>query len=68
MHGTSSQLGEVDSIAAAVQAMPPVADVLICLPITPILRVTSAAAGRIDVGGQNCNAASVRVIRPASPR
>ena len=30
MHGASPQLCEIEAIAAAVQAMPPGADILIC--------------------------------------
>jgi triosephosphate isomerase len=57
MHGTSAQLGEIEAIAAAVQATPPAADVLICPPSTLIARAALAARGRIAIGGQNCDAA-----------
>jgi triosephosphate isomerase len=57
MHGTSLQLGEIEAIAAAVQAMQPEADVLICPPATLIARASMAARGRIAIGGQNCDAA-----------
>jgi len=56
MHGTSLQLGEIEAIAAVVQAMPPAADVLICPPATLIARAALAARGRIAIGGQNCDA------------
>jgi triosephosphate isomerase (TIM) len=56
MHGTSPQLAEIEAIATAVQAMRPVADVLICPPSTLIARAAQAAAGRIAIGGQNCDA------------
>jgi len=57
MHGTSPQLAEIEAIATAVQAMRPAADVLICPPATLITRAAQAAAGRIAIGGQNCDAA-----------
>jgi triosephosphate isomerase len=57
MHGTSLQLGEIEAIATAVQAMPPAADVLICPPSTLIARAALAARGRIAIGAQNCDAA-----------
>ena len=57
MHGTSLQLCEIEAIAAAVQAMPPAADILICPPSTLIARASQVAAGRIAIGGQNCDTA-----------
>jgi triosephosphate isomerase len=57
MHGTSAQLGEIESIAAAVKATPPAADVLICPPATLIARGALVANGRIAIGGQDCAAA-----------
>jgi triosephosphate isomerase len=57
MHGTAPQLREIEAIAAAVQAMPPAADILICPPSTLIARAAQVAAGRIAIGGQNCDAA-----------
>ena len=57
MHGTSSQLREIATIAAAVQTMPPAADILICPPSTLIARASQVAAGRIAIGGQNCDTA-----------
>jgi triosephosphate isomerase len=57
MHGTSLQLGEIEAVAAAVQAVPPAADVLICPPSTLISRAALAARGRIAIGAQNCDAA-----------
>jgi triosephosphate isomerase len=56
MHGTAPQLVEIASIAAAVRAAPPPADVLICPPSTLITRAVQSAAGRIAIGGQNCAA------------
>ena len=58
MHGISSQLCEIEAIAAAVQAMPPAADILICPPSTLISRAAQVAAGRIAIGGQNCDTAT----------
>ncbi len=57
MHGTAPQLREIEAIATAVQAMPPAADILICPPATLIARAAQTAAGRIAIGGQNCDAA-----------
>jgi len=57
MHGTAPQLCEVEAIAMAVQVMPPGADILICPPSTLIARAAHVVAGRIAIGGQNCDAA-----------
>jgi len=57
MHGTAAQLREIEGIATAVEASPPAADVLICPPFTLIARAVHVAAGRIDIGGQNCSSA-----------
>jgi triosephosphate isomerase len=54
MNGLSSQLGEIEAIAASVKATPPFADVLICPPSTLIARAAQRAAGRIAIGGQDC--------------
>ncbi|MEO6210559.1 MAG: triose-phosphate isomerase [Gemmatimonadaceae bacterium] len=55
MHGLSLQLGEIEAIAASVNATPPLADVLICTPATLISRAALTAAGRIDIGGEDCH-------------
>ncbi len=55
MHGLSLQLGEIETVAASVNATPPSADVLICTPATLISRAALAAAGRIDIGGEDCH-------------
>jgi triosephosphate isomerase len=57
MHGTSLQLREIEGIAAAVRAMPPPADILLCLPATLISRAAQVAAGRIAIGAENCHTA-----------
>ncbi len=54
MNGLSSQLGEIEAIAASVKATPPFVDVLICPPFTLIARAAQRAAGRIAIGGQDC--------------
>lgn len=56
MHGMAPQLGEIEAVAAAVKAIPPSADVLICLPATLIARAVQAAAGRIAIGEEDCSA------------
>jgi len=55
MNGLSSQLGEIEAIAASVMAAPPHADVLICVPATLITRAAQVAAARIGIGAQNCD-------------
>lgn len=55
MNGLMAQLREIDAIAASVTTKPPFADVLICPPATLIVRSVQVAAGRIDIGGQNCH-------------
>jgi triosephosphate isomerase len=55
MHGMAPQLGEIEAVAAAVSAIPPSADVLICLPATLIERAGQTAAGRIAIGGEDCS-------------
>jgi triosephosphate isomerase len=57
MNGLMPQLAEIEAIAAAVTARPPLADVLICTPATLITRAVQVAAGRIGIGGQDCHAA-----------
>ena len=56
MHGLAPQLGEIEAVAAAVQATQPSADVLICLPATLIARAVRMVAGRIAIGGEDCSA------------
>lgn len=56
MHGMAPQLGEIEAVAAAVKAIPPSADVLICLPATLIERAVQVAAGHIAIGGEDCSA------------
>jgi len=56
MHGRAPQLGDIEAIAASVTAVPPFADILICLPATLIARAAQTAAGRIAIGGEDCSA------------
>ena len=56
MNGMAPQLGEIEAIAASVQAAPPSGDILICLPATLIERAAQIAAGRIAIGGEDCSA------------
>ncbi len=56
MHGMAPQLGEIEAIAACVKAVPPSADILICLPATLIARAAQTAASRIAIGGEDCSA------------
>ena len=55
MHGLIAQLEEIKSIAAAVVAVNPPADILICPPATLIARAAELAGHRIAIGGQNCH-------------
>ena len=56
MHGMGPQLGEIDAIAACAKAIPPSADILVCLPATLITRAVQTSAGRIAIGGEDCSA------------
>ena len=56
MHGMAPQLAEIEAIAASVKAVPPSADILICVPTTIIARAVQTAAGRISIGGEDCSA------------
>lgn len=62
MNGLAAQLGEIAAIAASVKAVPPAADILICLPATLIARAARIAAGCIlalpEVGGALVGGAS----------
>jgi triosephosphate isomerase len=55
MHGMAPQLGEIEAVAASVQATAPSADVLVCLPATLMMRAVQTAAGRIGIGGEDCS-------------
>ena len=55
MNGLVQQLGEINEIARSVTALPPFADILICLPATLISRAEPIAAGRILIGGEDCH-------------
>lgn len=56
MHGLAPQLGEIEAIAASVNAAPPFADILICLPATLITRAVQTAGSHIAIGGEDCSA------------
>ena len=56
MNGLSSQLREIQAIASAVAATRPVAEILIFTPATLIEGAVQIAAGRIGIGGQDCDA------------
>lgn len=55
MHGLTPRLGDIRSLAVALKADSPDADVLICPPFTLIERAVSAAGGIFAIGGQNCH-------------
>jgi len=56
MHGLAPQLAEIEAIAASVKAVPPFADIVICLPATLIARAVQTAGGRMAIGGEDCSA------------
>jgi len=56
MNGLGAQLAEIGGIAEAVDARPPAAEVLICVPATLLSRAVHTAAGRIALGGEDCSA------------
>ena len=55
MHGLIAQLAEIEKVAAAVVAIKPPADILICPPATLIVRAAELALHRIAIGGQDCH-------------
>lgn len=56
MHGCRSDLYKIDLIAAWALKVRPAIDVLICPPATLIESAATTAAGRLEIGGQNCDA------------
>lgn len=56
MNRLAPQRVEIEAIAVSVQASPPLADILLCLPATLIERAARRAAGRIAIGGENFHA------------
>jgi triosephosphate isomerase len=56
MNGLSADLPQIEAVCSAVAASPPLADVMICLPVTLIERATGIAEGRIGIGGEDCHA------------
>jgi triosephosphate isomerase len=57
MNGLQAQLGVIAALADAVDAAPPPADIVICLPATLIAEAAILARGLIAIGGQDCDAA-----------
>ncbi len=55
MHGMAPQRGEIEAVAASLQASPPSADILICLLARLISRAVRTVAGRIAVGAADCS-------------
>ena len=55
MHGLSSQLEQIEAVAALVKALPLQADVLICVPPTLIDRAVKASLGCLAIGGEDCS-------------
>jgi triosephosphate isomerase len=56
MHGLSAQLEEIASVCAVAAVMSSNTDILICVPATLIGRAAETAAGRISIGGEDCDA------------
>ncbi len=56
MHGLSPKLEQIKAVAASVKALPPHADVLICVPPTLIDRAVQASLGYLAIGGEDCSA------------
>ncbi len=56
MHGLSAQLAQIKAVAAVVAALPPDADVLICVPHTLVDRAFRASFGALAIGGEDCSA------------
>ncbi len=56
MHGLAAQLHEIETISESIHAIPPSADVVICVPATLISRAVQTAAGQFAVGGEDCHA------------
>jgi len=55
MNGLAAQLAEIEAIAASVKAVPPSADILICVPATLIARAAQTATGSVAIGGEDCH-------------
>ena len=56
MHGLAPQLEQIKAVAASVKALPPHADVLICVPPTLIDRAVQCSSGCLEIGGEDCSA------------
>src|SRR5271165_2204528 len=56
MHGLGSALAEIEKVAQAVTEGSFLPEVLICPPATLVSRAAALAAGRIEIGGQDCHA------------
>ena len=55
MNGLSQDLGEAKALAQALKAHPPKARIVVCPPATLISRLTPAAQGAYELGGQDCH-------------
>ena len=55
MHGLRADLAEIQTIAAWSTDFHPDADILVCPPATLVEGAARIAAGRIAIGGQDCN-------------
>jgi triosephosphate isomerase (TIM) len=56
MNGLGAALTEVEKVAQAAAEGPLSAEILICPPATLISRAAAVAAGRVEIGGQDCHA------------
>ena len=56
MHGLRADLHKIELVAAWTQKVRPPIDVLVCPPATLVLMAARMAEGRIEIGGQNCDA------------
>src|ERR1044071_8932055 len=55
MNGLASALPEIEVVAERAAAGAPDADILICPPATLLCRAAQVAAGRVQIGGQDCH-------------
>ncbi len=56
MHGLQAQLVEIAGMARSIREKPGQTDVLVCVPATLIAHAVEAAAGLIEIGGEDCSA------------
>lgn len=55
MHGLQAQIAEIGAMARAAADHPSAVDILICVPATLIAHAAQAAAGAIEIGGEDCS-------------